>query len=447
MAKVKYIARCQVCGYSAPKPLGRCPDCGDWGTMVEEPLVPEPASVVRAAGEAPRPVASIADAPEARFPTGMDEFDRVLGGGVVPGSLVLIGGEPGVGKSTLLIQAANAMAKRQGSVLLVSGEESARQIGLRARRLGTLSQDLFVMASIDVREIVARAQEMKPALVIIDSIQTMFDPDISSAPGSVSQVKEATGHLMRLAKSTEIPVFIIGHVTKEGSIAGPRLLEHIVDTVLYFEGDRHQSFRIIRAVKNRYGSTNEIGVFEMTDGGLMGVSNPSALFLSQRPEGATGSIAVPTMEGTRPIIVELQALVNFSHLAVPRRMASGIDYNRLNLTLAVLERRIGLNLGKDDVYVNAVGGVKLTEPAVDLATALAVVSAHKEIQIPHDLLAAGEVGLAGEVRYVSQLERRLREAAKLGFKSAIVPVPPEQMGDVGLEVLPAKTLKQAIGYL
>ncbi|MCL5292199.1 MAG: DNA repair protein RadA [Actinobacteria bacterium] len=451
MAKIRYVARCQVCGYTAPKPLGRCPDCGEWGSMAEEPLDLTPTSSLRRAiglSEEPRPITGIADEPEERFPTGLAEFDRVLGGGVVPGSLVLIGGEPGVGKSTLLIQAANEMARKSGPVLLVSGEESARQIGVRARRLGTLAHDLFILAEIDIKEIARGAEEMNPALLVVDSIQTMFDSDISSAPGSVSQVREATGHLMRLAKRTGLPVFIVGHVTKEGSIAGPRLLEHIVDTVLYFEGDRHQSFRIIRAVKNRYGSTNEIGVFEMTDRGLIGVTDPSAFFLSQRPEGATGSIAVPTMEGTRPIVVELQALVTLSHLAVPRRMTSGLDYNRLCLTLAVLERRVGLNLGKDDVYVNAVGGVKVGEPAVDLAAALAVASAHKDIPIPADMVAIGEVGLAGEVRFVSQLERRLKEAAKLGFKHAIIPAQAgEQFGNIGLEILTAKTLTKAIGFL
>lgn len=418
--------------------------------MVEEPLEGKSGRAAeRFSGlmEEPTPVTAIADVPEDRFSTGLDEFDRVLGGGVVPGSLVLIGGEPGVGKSTLLIQAANEVARSTGPVLLVSGEESSRQVGLRARRLGTLSSELFALAEVNIAEVVRRAEEMRPVLLVVDSIQTMFDEDISSAPGSVSQVRESTGRLMRLAKVTGIPVFIVGHVTKDGSIAGPRLLEHIVDTVLYFEGDRHYSFRVIRAVKNRYGSTNEIGIFEMTDRGLIEVPNPSSVFLGQRRESAVGSIAVPTIEGTRPIVVELQALVAASHLAVPRRLTSGLDYNRLCLTLAVLERRAGLILGKDDVYVNAVGGVKVTEPAADLAVALAVASAHKDSPISRDLVAVGEVGLTGEVRMVSQLENRLKEAAKLGFKSAIVPGAGESIRGLGLELLLAETIQQALAYL
>ncbi|MHB0977554.1 MAG: DNA repair protein RadA [Candidatus Aquicultorales bacterium] len=446
MAKTRFIARCQACGYTAPRVLGRCPDCGKWGSMVEEPDAPGVSSrlgVMLAAD--PLPVTEVAEEPEERFPTGISEFDRVLGGGLVPGSLVLIGGEPGVGKSTLLIQAANSLALSRGPVLLVSGEESVRQIGLRARRLGLTADRLLVLSEVDVRSIVSRADEMGPAVLIIDSIQTMFDQEIPSAPGSVSQIREATAHLMRLAKQTGIAVLIIGHVTKDGSIAGPRLLEHIVDTVLYFEGDRHQSFRIIRAVKNRYGSTNEIGVFEMTDGGLSGVADPSALFLAERPEGAAGSIAVATMEGTRPIVVELQALVTSSYLAVPRRMTSGLDVSRLNLTLAVLERRVGMGLGKEDVYVNVIGGVKVTEPAADLGVALAVASAHKELSIPRETIAVGEVGLSGEVRSVSHLDRRLSEAAKLGFKQAIVPKGTAECSE--LEVLPAGNLSEAIAYL
>lgn len=450
MAKTRTIARCQACGYTAPKPLGRCPDCAEWGSMVEEALVIESPSRRRSSSnEEPISVIDIAaELDEERVETGIGEFDRVLGGGIVAGSLVLIGGEPGVGKSTLLIQAASELAASSKPVLLVSGEESARQIGLRARRLGILSKELYVLSEINIEQIALRAEAVRPSLLIIDSIQTMYDPEIASAPGSVSQVREATGRLMHLAKRTGIPVFIVGHVTKEGAIAGPRLLEHIVDTVLYFEGDRHQSFRIIRAVKNRYGSTNEIGVFEMTDCGLVGVSDPSALFLSERPAGASGSVAVATMEGTRPIIVELQALVSPSYLASPRRMSSGPDYNRLNLVLAVLERRVGLPLGKEDVYVNAVGGVKIVEPAADLAVALAIASAHKDVALPLGVVTVGEVGLTGEVRFVSQLERRLKEAAKMGFTSAIVPKQDlKSLNGVEMELVPAATLREAIDYL
>ncbi len=361
---------------------------------------------------------------------------------------MLIGGEPGIGKSTLLVQAANEVARTIGPVLVVSGEESTKQVGLRARRLGTLSQNLFVLAEVNIAEVVKRVEEMSPVLLVVDSIQTMFDEDVSSAPGSVSQVRETTGRLMRLAKATATPVFIVGHVTKDGSIAGPRLLEHMVDTVLYFEGDRHYSFRVVRAVKNRYGSTNEIGVFEMTDRGLIEVSDPSSVFLDQRRESAIGSIAFPSIEGTRPIVVELQALVAASHLAVPRRLTSGLDYNRLCLTLAVLERRAGLDLGKEDVYVNAVGGAKVAEPAADLAVALAVASAHRDIPISRNVVAVGEIGLTGEVRAVSQLDARLKEAAKLGFESAIVPDAPRGSIDAfGLELLPAKTLQRALSYL
>jgi DNA repair protein RadA/Sms len=384
---------------------------------------------------------------ETRIPTGLPELDRVLGGGVVPGSLVLIGGEPGIGKSTLLLQSANHLAGKVGNVLYCSGEESARQISLRANRLGTLSPELLLLSEVDVTVIDAQVAKAQPGLLVVDSIQTMFHPDVQSAPGSVSQVRECTHYLMRMAKSSHLPVFIVGHVTKEGSIAGPRVLEHMVDTVLYFEGENYQSFRIIRAVKNRYGSTNEIGIFEMTDLGLVEVSNPSALFLSQRPENSSGSIVISTMEGTRPLLVELQALVSDSHLSIPRRMATGIDYNRLSLIVAVLDRRFGLHLGGEDIYVNVVGGVKVAEPAADLGIALAVASAHRDLAVPTDLIAIGEIGLAGEVRYVTQLEQRLKEAQKLGFKRVIIPDQELRGSSINLELLRAKTLGQALDYI
>lgn len=418
--------------------------------MVEEPLEPDillSRGQVRPTSEA-QPITSISAEKETRTPTGLPELDRVLGGGVVPGSLVLIGGEPGVGKSTLLLQMANNLAGKMGTVLIVSGEESTHQISLRANRLGMLSSNLLLLSEVDVTLIDQQVRSVEPELLIIDSIQTMFHPDISSAPGSVSQVRECTHYLMRIAKSTHLPIFIVGHVTKEGSIAGPRVLEHMVDTVLYFEGDNYQSFRIVRAVKNRFGSTNEIGIFEMTDAGLIEVANPSALFLSQRPESSSGSLVIATMEGTRPLLVELQALVTSSHLSVPRRMATGLDYNRLALMVAVLDRRLGLHLGQDDIYVNVVGGVKVNEPAADLGIALAVASAHKDIDVQDDLVAIGEVGLAGEVRFVSQLEQRLKEAAKLGFKRAIVPGQEVRNSDaLDIELIRAKNVRQALDLI
>jgi DNA repair protein RadA/Sms len=419
--------------------------------MVEEPA--EPGIAVSkgrfsATTDAPQSIMSVTAEEEIRTPTGLFEFDRVLGGGVVPGSLILIGGEPGIGKSTLLLQVANSLAEKIGTILLVSGEESTRQIGLRANRLGELSQNLLLLSETDITLIEHHIRTVEPALLIIDSIQTMFHPDVPSAPGSVSQVRECTHYLMRIAKQTHMPTFIVGHVTKEGSIAGPRVLEHMVDTVLYFEGDNYQSFRIIRAVKNRYGSTNEIGVFEMTDSGLIEVGNPSALFLSQRPEESSGSIVIAVVEGTRPLLVELQALVTSSHLSVPRRMATGIDYNRLALMVAVLDRRVGLHLGQEDIYVNVVGGIKVNEPAADLGVALAIASAHKDTLVPRDTLALGEVGLAGEVRFVGQLEQRLKEAAKLGFKKAIIP-DQEVRGvqPLDIELLRVKTVQQALDHI
>jgi len=450
MSKTKYIVRCQTCGCTAPKWMGRCPDCGEWNTMVEEPIE-SGISLSRPSLsplEKAQPVTSIAVEREARTPTDIPEFDRVLGGGIVPGSLVLIGGEPGIGKSTLLLQTANRLAEKIGKVLLVSGEESARQISLRANRLGTLSSDLYLLSEVDVTLIDHQIQTLEPALLIIDSIQTMFHPDVPSAPGSVSQVRECTHYLMRIAKGSHLPTFIVGHVTKEGSIAGPRVLEHMVDTVLYFEGDNYQSFRIVRAVKNRYGSTNEIGIFEMTDAGLIEVKNPSALFLSQKPDNSSGSVVIATMEGTRPLLVELQSLVAPSHLSVPRRMTTGFDHNRLSLIVAVLDRRLGLHLGQDDIYVNVVGGVRINEPAADLGIALAVASAHKDIVISNGLVVAGEVGLAGEVRFVSQLEQRLKEAEKLGFKQAIIPDQEiRNSGKLELELLKVKNLRQALDYI
>jgi DNA repair protein RadA/Sms len=419
--------------------------------MVEEPLDPGISSSSTrgsfAPGEKAQPITDVVVEHETRIPTGLNELDRVLGGGVVPGSLVLIGGEPGIGKSTLLLQAAHELSGRIGKVLVVSGEESVRQISLRANRLGTLKPDLFLLSEVDVTLIDSQVKALQPGLLIIDSIQTMFHPDVASAPGSVSQVRESTHYLMRLAKGSGIPTFIVGHVTKDGSIAGPRVLEHMVDTVLYFEGDNYQSFRIVRAVKNRYGSTNEIGIFEMTDAGLIEVANPSALFLSQRPEHSPGSVVIATVEGTRPLLVELQSLVSESHLSMPRRMATGLDFNRIALIVAVLDRRFGMRLGSEDIYVNVVGGVKVNEPAADLGIALAIASAHRDNTVPADCVAIGEIGLAGEVRFVNQLEQRLKEAEKLGFKRAIIPDQELRGAKIGLELFRAKNLGQALDYI
>jgi DNA repair protein RadA/Sms len=394
------------------------------------------------------PITEVAIEKEMRVPTGFSELDRVLGGGVVPGSLVLIGGEPGIGKSTLLLQTAHRLTGSLKKVLIVSGEESTSQISLRAKRLNATAEELLVLSEVDVTQIDRYVRDIKPGLLVIDSIQTMFHPDMASAPGSVSQVRECTHYLMRLAKGSDIPTFIVGHVTKDGAIAGPRVLEHMVDTVLYFEGDNYQSFRIVRAVKNRFGSTNEIGIFEMTDSGLLEVTNPSALFLNQKPVGSSGSTVIATMEGSRPLLVELQALVSTSYLSMPRRMATGLDHNRLSLMIAVLDRRCGMRLGSEDIYVNVVGGVKVNEPAADLGIALAIASAHRDLAIPADMIVAGEIGLAGEIRHIGQLEPRIKEAAKLGFKKAVIPDQETRgLDKLDMEIIKVKSLSQALDLI
>ncbi|HAW60557.1 MAG TPA: DNA repair protein RadA [Actinobacteria bacterium] len=448
MSKTRYVVRCQECGYLSPKWMGKCPDCGQWNTMVEEPMEEKSSLAPRwkLPPQMPQKITVVPTISQKRYPTQISELDRVLGGGIVPGSLILIGGEPGIGKSTLLLQVSSNIARSVGRVLLVSGEESTGQIRMRADRLGELSDDLFILAENDVEMVQTQVEKLNPVLVVIDSIQTMFCPDISSAPGSVSQVRESTSSLMRLAKRQGVPLFIVGHVTKEGSIAGPRVLEHIVDTVLYFEGDKHLSYRIIRSVKNRYGSTNEIGVFEMKARGLEGVEDPSVMFLAQRSPEVPGSVVVATMEGTRPLCVELQALVTQSHLAIPRRFVSGLDYNRLSMVLAVLERRLGFRMDNWDVHANVAGGVRVIEPAADLGMALALISAYKDSPLPGGLVAFGEIGLAGEARFVSQVETRLREVAKLGFKKVVMP--PADVGAMGelppIETLTIGTLKEAL---
>ncbi len=443
--RTKTTYACQACGHQSARWLGRCPGCGEWNTLLEE-RAEKPAKSVRGiSGNGPVPVTDIITTQEERYATGLTELDRVLGGGLVPGSLVLVGGDPGIGKSTLLLQAAAALAARVGKVLYVSGEESAQQIKLRAERIGALQSELLLMAETDMSLVEKVIKETKPRAVILDSIQTVYYPEVSSAPGSVSQVRECTGILMRIAKGTGISVFVVGHVTKEGTLAGPRVLEHMVDTVLYFEGERHQAHRILRTVKNRFGSTNELGIFEMRGQGLTEIINPSELFMNQRPEAVAGSAIIPSLEGSRPLLVEIQALVCPTGFGTPRRMTSGIDYNRVALIMAVLERRVGLRLSTHDAYVSAVGGVKLDEPAADLAVALAIASSFKEKPLQNNLVLVGEVGLTGEIRPVAGMDKRLHEAAKLGFKHCIGPAREQQMQKMGIiEYIGVQSIQEAV---
>lgn len=423
MPKIKTFYQCQACGYSSPKWLGRCPDCGAWNTMVEEKASPGGRTSVHTAfGKSiPQPLSSVSGGKEKRMSTGIIELDRVLGGGVVEGSVILVGGDPGIGKSTLLIQAADRLSEGSGKVLYVSGEESPEQIKLRAERLSINSDNIVLLPETNLEEIMTTAATVTPGVIIIDSIQTMYAEELTSAPGSVGQVRECAAKLTTFAKKSNIPLFIIGHVTKEGAIAGPRVLEHIVDTVLYFEGDRGHAYRILRTVKNRFGSTNEIGVFEMTDAGLLAIENPSELFLSERPRNVSGSTVVASIEGTRPLLIELQALVSPTTFGMPRRTCMGVDFNRVNLLVAVLEKIAGLHLGGMDIFINVVGGIKIVEPAVDLGVVAAVASSLREVPIDPKTVLCGEVGLSGEVRAVAQVEARIREAAKIGFDRAVLP--------------------------
>ena len=426
MAKSKSTAFfCKECGYESSKWLGQCPMCKEWNTFVEERIdsgITKGTTVAaRAVNEAKVvPITEVSADDDTRNKTGIKELDRVLGGGIVPGSLVLVGGDPGIGKSTLLLQVCQRMAKQQ-KILYISGEESQTQIKLRANRMGEFSQNLLLLCETNLGIIRSVIEKEKPELVIIDSIQTMYSEDVNSAPGSVSQVRESTNVFMQLAKGLCIPIFIVGHVTKEGTVAGPRVLEHMVDTVLYFEGDRHASYRILRAVKNRFGSTNEIGVFEMRQNGLVEVENPSEYMLSGKPENASGSVVACSMEGTRPILLEVQALVTQTNFGMPRRTAAGTDYNRVNLLMAVLEKRCRYEMSRYDAYINIAGGVKMNEPALDLAIVLALVSSMKDRAVNPKTIIFGEVGLSGEVRAVSMAEQRVNEAIKLGFESCILP--------------------------
>ncbi|MCR5673979.1 MAG: DNA repair protein RadA, partial [Lachnospiraceae bacterium] len=416
---------CNECGYESSKWMGQCPACKAWNTFVEEPVSKTAKSgrtgITRSAAPEPVSVSAVKTESLLRLETGMSELDRVLGGGIVPGSLVLVGGDPGIGKSTLLLQVCRNLSRSSHKVLYISGEESLAQIKMRAMRLGDFNDDLLLLCETDLTVIEEVIRKYKPETVVIDSIQTMFSDNVTSAPGSVSQVREATGILMGIAKNLSISVFIVGHVTKEGTVAGPRVLEHMVDTVLYFEGDRFASYRIVRAVKNRFGSTNEIGVFEMQSAGLVQVGDPSQYMLSGRPKDSSGSCVVCAMEGTRPMLVEIQALVCRSGFGIPRRQATGTDLNRVNLLMAVLEKRMGYKMGECDAYVNVAGGMKMNEPAIDLGIALSVVSSFQNIVIPDDTVVFGEVGLSGEVRSVSLANNRVAEAAKLGFTRVIMP--------------------------
>ena len=428
MAKRKTKFLCQECGYESAKWMGKCPGCGNWNTMVEE-VEKAPAQRKGAFAHSqgvtiaakPIPVTSIETVNEPRIKTDLEELNRVLGGGVVPGSLVLIGGDPGIGKSTLLLQVSAQLALKKQSVLYVSGEESQKQTKLRADRLGVMSDQLLVYSETNLEEISRTIENTKVDFVVIDSIQTIFHPEVTSAPGSVSQVRECTAELMRIGKTKGIAIFIVAHVTKEGSIAGPRLLEHMVDTVLYFEGERHHTYRILRAVKNRFGSTNEMGIFEMKEFGLEEVENPSEIFLEERSQGAAGSTVVASMEGTRPVLVEIQALISPTSFGNPRRMATGIDHNRVPLLMAVLEKRVGMLLQNQDAYLKVAGGVKLDEPAIDLAIAVSIASSFRDKTTRATDCIIGEVGLTGEVRRVSRIEQRIQEAAKLGFERVILP--------------------------
>ncbi|UCE18398.1 MAG: DNA repair protein RadA [Gemmatimonadota bacterium] len=422
--KQKSIFVCQTCAFTSPKWMGKCPECQAWNTFSEEPAerLSRHIHTKRLSRETlPEPVTSVLSTEERRLKTDIGEFDRILGGGIVPGSFVLIGGDPGIGKSTLLLQVSHAISQRVGPVLYVSGEESVEQIKLRADRLNVASERLLLLSETRLDSCLDQVRNTKPVMAIIDSIQTMFASHLESAPGSVSQIRECAAHLMHVAKGEQIPICIIGHVTKDGSLAGPRMLEHMVDTVLYFEGERHHAFRILRAVKNRFGSTNEIGVFEMKAAGLREVANPSELLLAERPEHVSGSIVVCSVEGTRPLLVELQALVSPTNYGLPQRVVSGIDHRRLSLLIAVLEKRAELKLGAHDIFVNVAGGVRIDEPAVDLGTVAAIASSLKDEPVDSRTVAIGEVGLGGEVRAVSHIEKRIGEAAKLGFTRCVCP--------------------------
>lgn len=451
MAKPKTVYSCQHCGHQSPKWVGKCPDCGQWNTFAEETFTKvaneKGGAFFVLSSEEPTPLSQISVAQYPRFTSGLSELDRVLGGGVVPGSLVLVGGDPGIGKSTLILQTLDRLAQQNIKVLYATGEESTAQIRMRADRLG-ISSDLLVIAENSMDRILAHIQKVKPQVVVVDSIQTVYLPSLESAPGSVSQVRECAGKLLYLSKSLGVSTILIGHVTKEGALAGPRVLEHMVDCVLYFEGDAQQHYRLLRTIKNRYGSTNEIGVFEMTQGGLKEVENPSSLFLTEHRSLGAGSVVTASMEGLRPFLIEVQALVSHSTLANPRRTTLGVDSGRVAILVAVLEKIVGLNLYMQDLYVNAAGGFKITEPAADLAILTALVSSFKNKPVSLDTLILGEVGLSGEIRGIAGAEVRLKEAQKMGFKRCILPKIKQKYDFSGsLEVLTVSTVSQALECL
>ena len=447
----KSIYFCQNCGHEESKWLGQCPMCREWNTFVEEKVTVSKGTAAKNTVREAEVVtlSSVSTDQEDRMQTEIEELDRVLGGGVVPGSLVLVGGDPGIGKSTLLLQVCKRLSDQGRKVLYISGEESLKQIKLRANRMGTFSDHLLLLCETNLETIRQVIEREHPAVAVIDSIQTMYSEEVTAAPGSVSQVREATNTLMQIAKGLNITIFIVGHVTKEGTVAGPRVLEHMVDTVLYFEGDRLASYRILRGVKNRFGSTNEIGVFEMRETGLEEVPNPSEYMLNGRPEDASGSVVACSMEGTRPILMEIQALVCRSNFGMPRRTAAGTDYNRVNLLMAVLEKRVGLPLSNYDAYINIAGGIRMNEPAIDLGIVMAIVSSYKNQSISPGTIVFGEVGLSGEVRAVSMPEQRVAEARKLGFKTCIMPqVSKDMLKKIeGIEVIGVKSVNQAMNLI
>ena len=448
----KTVFFCQNCGHEETKWLGQCPMCKEWNTFVEEKVI---ASSVSASVKTDRDIekkivalSQVNTDEQKRFQTGMKELDRVLGGGIVPGSLVLVGGDPGIGKSTLLLQVCQKLAE-ESQVLYISGEESLSQIKLRANRMENFSDNMKLFCETNLGTIRDVIEKKQPEFVVIDSIQTMYSEEVASAPGSVSQVRESTNVFMQLAKGLGITIFIVGHVTKEGTVAGPRVLEHMVDTVLYFEGDRHASYRILRGVKNRFGSTNEIGVFEMRQNGLVEVENPSEYMLSGKPENASGSVVACSIEGTRPLLIEIQALVCDTNFGMPRRTATGTDYNRVNLLMAVLEKRIGLHLANCDAYVNIAGGIRMNEPAIDLGIVMAIVSSYKNRPVDERMIVFGEVGLSGEVRAVNMPEQRVAEAKKLGFETCVVPEVSLDMvkGIKGIKIIGVKTINDAMNLI
>lgn len=445
----KSVFFCQNCGYESAKWMGQCPSCRQWNTMVEEKVTAKQTGQARQKPKAePVSLSAVSLKAEDRIRSGINELDRVLGGGIVRGGLMLVGGDPGIGKSTLMLQLCQKLSEGGLKVLYVSGEESLTQIKMRAERIGSFSDSLKLLCETDIDQVLSAIDKEEPGLVIIDSIQTMFSEESSSSPGSVSQVREVTGTLLKTAKTSQIPIFIIGHVTKEGNVAGPRVLEHMVDTVLYFEGDRHASYRILRAVKNRFGSTNEIGVFEMQTEGLREVPNPSEYMLDGRPEDASGSVVACSMEGTRPVMIEIQALVCRTNFGFPRRTANGTDFNRVNLLMAVLEKRGRVNLSECDAYVNITGGIRMTEPAVDLGILTAIISSYRDIPVDSKTVVFGEVGLSGEIRSVNMASQRIREAEKLGFKRVILPAGclKAVKGDVpgSIELIPVADIREVI---